>query len=379
MKIDLTAIDQEQFDVVSHVVNGQVVFLVTPHRYSTLEEAQRLHAKRWTPQTLIFRSSVWDVDGNLISAGFRKFFNWGEARANAPVPSSLKGCTIVEKMDGSLFIVSKFQGEYIFRTRGSVDARNLDNGHELEKFKADILPKIEHLFDGAECSVLFEWVSPEQRIVLDHSEPEWHLLGVVHHDRYTYMSQSQLDDLAEVTGLKRPATYTFSTIEDLLANIETWKQKEGVCVYSSNGQQIHKVKTPWYLALHKMKEDFGSIDKIVDVWMTSWGSPDYKTTEVMVCEQFDYELWGMVRGDVSRICDAWKDVLKILAGMQKFVDDTLLPMGDPNNPKVRAKQAEKVLQSYGATNRAGFVFKMLVGQELNIDEKKKLLWQCLKK
>jgi hypothetical protein len=45
----------------------------------------------------------------------------------------------VEKLDGSTLIVSKYNGQYILRTRGTVDASKLANGFELELFKSTIL------------------------------------------------------------------------------------------------------------------------------------------------------------------------------------------------------------------------------------------------
>jgi len=379
MKIDLTQIDAEQFMVHPHIVDGQLLHLVQP---------QHIGAK-FTQQNKIFRSSVWDNDGNLVSAGFPKFVNWGENPENFPVPTSLKNTNVVEKIDGSLLIVSKWRGRYILRTRGTVDAHKLDNGHELTLFERDILPKLitemEAFVPGTPendtwgFSWLFEWVSPTNRIILNYGDsPDWFLVGMIEHLDYNLVSQFHLNDFAQRLGLKRPPTYTFPSLEDLMKNVELWKGKEGVVIYSNHDQTLHKVKGMWYLALHRMKEALASFDKVVDVW-SEQGEPSYTDFEAFITNQFDYELWQQVRGEASRICDAAKDVQHIVNGMQKYVNETLLPMGDPKDKKVRGQQARQVVASYGITNRANFVFKLLDGKTLEAEDRKKLLYQVLKK
>jgi hypothetical protein len=368
MKIDLQSVDQTQFMMHQHIVNGEVLHLVQPQFIGC----------KWTQDNKIFRSSLWNNDGELVSAGFPKFTNWGENPDNFPVPTSLKDTIITEKLDGSLLIVSKYKGNYILRTRGTSDASKLDNGHELEIFKQTILPKLPTVPNFKELetwhfSYLFEWVSPQQKIILSYGDqPDWYLVGVVHHPDYSLIEQSDLDLIAKVGGLKRPVTYTFPSIEELMANIEAWKGKEGVCVYSKDGQAIHKLKSAWYLALHRMKEQFGSLEHLIDAWF-SWECPDYKTTEDKIVNQFDFELFQTCRGDVSRICEGWKEVQKIEAGFRRFIDDNLKQL------PTRKEQAIKVLSAYGETNRASFIFKLLDGKELGKEEQKKLLYQVLKK
>lgn len=370
MKIDLNAIDQEQFMVHPHVVNGETLWLIQPQHIGC----------KWVQENKYFRSSVWNDEGELVSAGFPKFTNWGENPEHFPVPQSLKNTTIVEKIDGSLLIVSKYKGNYIIRTRGTVDASKLDNGHEIEVFKTSILPKLMfHEHETWDASILFEWVSPENRIILNYGDqPNWYLVGVVDHIEYSLWTQGALDVFAEESGFKRPVTYDFPSVEALMADVEQWKGKEGVCVYSKDGQRIHKVKGLWYLALHRMKEALASFDKVVDVWYEQ-GQPDYVKFQDFIVGQFDWELWTQVQGDASRICDGAKEVQQIVDGMQKYVNDTLLPLGDPKDKKVRGQQARQVVASYGITNRANFVFKLLDTKPLESEDRKKLLYQVLKK
>ena len=365
MKIDLDTVDRESFMVHEHSLNGEIVYLVQPKHIGA----------KWKNDNLHFRSSVWNYNGELISASFPKFFNWSEQPDLSPVPNSLKNTTVVEKLDGSTLIVSKYNGQYILRTRGTVDASTMANGHELELFKDTILKTLESkivTWSTWKFSILFEWVSPINKIVLNYGdEPDWYLVGMICHDDYELHSQSDLDDFAKRHNLKRPATYTFTDVNDLLQNVDQWKGKEGVCVYSKNDQSIHKVKGAWYLALHHMKSELSNIEKVMDVWLEQ-GMPDYNTFYNYIFTTFDFELAEQVKGMISRIVDGKKEVNKIVEGMNSFVNNRLRSLPS------RKEQAQLVISSYGETNRASFLFKLLDGKSLGKEEYKKLMFQVLK-
>lgn len=363
MKINISEVNQELFMVHEHIVNGEVMHLIQPCAISC----------KWNQSNKHFRSSLWNINGELVSAGLPKFVNWGENPDNFPVPTSLKNCTVVEKMDGSLLIISKYKGNYILRTRGTVDASKMENGHELEFFKSNILPKLNfEANDTWNYSVLFEWYSPLNRVVIRYGDDaQYYLVGMIEHSDYSLADQETLDKLADAYGLLRPNTYTFTTLSDLLTNVDAWKGKEGVVIYSKNGQELHKVKASDYLIRHRLKDEFGSLEKVLDFFI-SQDCPDYHTFYNKVAEVVDFETAEECRGDISKCVDAHKDVNKIIFGMRGFVE------GLKHLP-TRKEQALKVLSSYGNTNRGSFVFKLLDGKTLDSEDHKKLFWQVLKK
>jgi hypothetical protein len=366
MKIDLDKVDRTQFMVHEHSLNGEIVYLIQPQHIGT----------QWRQDNKHMRSVVVNYEGEVISAGFPKFTNWGENPDNFPVPNSLKNATVVEKLDGSLLIVSKYNGQYILRTRGTVDASIMANGHELEIFKNAILKKLDELpvdVTGSwNYSMLFEWVSPINKIVLNYGdEPDWYLVGVVNHINYSLQMQDTLNEFARVADLKRPATYTFSSVQDMLRDVDQWKGKEGVCVYSKNDQTIHKVKSADYLIKHRFKSE-ATLENTLDLYF-SYGKPSYQEFESKLTETFDYECFEMVRGYASQICDASKEVNKIVDGFKSFIDNQLKVLS------TRKEQAQKVISSYSESNRASMIFSLLDGKSLTADQQKKLFWQVLKK
>lgn len=365
MKINLEEVDKINFRVDEHVLNGETIYLIQPIYIGS----------KWQKNNLHFRSSVWNSQGELISAGFKKFFNWSEQPNISPIPTSLKKCQCVEKIDGSLLIVSKYKGNYIFRTRGTTDASGLKNGEELKIFKDKYLSKCSKFMGSDDTwmsSLLFEWTSPIQKIVLNYgSVPYWHLVGQVYHDDYALATQAALDQIGRFIECIRPNVYKFEASEELIRDVDGWKDREGVVVYSEDGQTLHKVKSAWYLVRHHMKSELSSLDKVVDFWVNS-ERPDYQELKDAIIK-FDVELWAEpTLGFASRISDAWKEVQKIEEGMNRFVGGL---MGLCN----RKLQAEQIISSYGNTNRAVFCFKILDGKKLGSEDYKKLLYQVLKK
>jgi hypothetical protein len=362
MKIDIQKVDLTQFMVHEHSLNGEIVHLIQPQHIGT----------KWRQDNKHMRSVVVNYAGEVISASFPKFTNWGENPDHFPVPNSLKNATIVEKLDGSTLIVSKYNGQYILRTRGTVDASKLANGFELELFKSTILNKLQDNNDTWDYSIIWEWLSPINKIVLSYGdEPMWKLIGFINHINYSLAQQDMLDAMAKKYDLLRPEIYTFTDISDMLQIVDKWQNKEGVCLYSKNDQVIHKIKASKYLLLHHLKSELSSLEKVLDVWLEQ-GMPDYQTFYNYIFTTFDFELAEQIKGTISRICDAKKEVDLIVSGMNEFVNNRLKTL------PTRKLQAEQVISAYGNTNRASFLFKLLDGKSLGKEEYKKLLFQVLK-
>jgi hypothetical protein len=382
MRIDLSSIDKENFMVHEHSFAGEVVYLV-----------QCIHiGANYTKDNLIFRSSVWDSKGYPVSLSFCKFFNWGEKPDLALPPESLAGAQLMEKIDGSTLIFSRYNGQTMIRTRGTTDARKLDNGYEIDVLLAKYPKLFEYFEDNCapnSCySYIFEWVSPTNKIVIDYGvEPDMFLTAVISHENYSMQSQQSLDELAEALGLRRPKTYNYDSIDEMKAAVEAFQGVEGLCVYYHDGQNILKVKSAQYLFLHRAKSDIGSLEKVIDLYLNQsevvGHNMSYQEAIDYLTKTYDYEIAMMARGHISNIADGMKEVEKIVEGMKKFIETCrIIKVGKfdvaLNDKQVRKNAAEKIFQAYGPTNRSGMVFKCLDSKSISTEDLKKLLFQVLK-
>jgi len=363
MKLDLTLADPENFMSHQHWIGEHPVILVQPVHIGC----------HWTKENMKFRSVVTDIEGNIVSASFKKFFNWGEKPHLTQPPTNLANAKLMEKLDGSTLIFSRWKGHTVIRTRGTVDARKQENGYEIdilcEKYAGFI--KFLESFQTTDHSYVFEWTSPSNKIVLNYGdEPDMVLTAIIGHDGYFYLPQSNLDGFAHTYGLRRPRTYSYNSVEEMQQAVQDMKGMEGICVYFHDDQEILKVKSSHYLLCHRMKSEVSSLEKLIDLWFAQ-NKPSYQEFYKFVSDTFDYEIAEMCKANLSTVCDAWKDVQPILVGFNTFVEKV--------KNLSRREAAEKILQAYGQTNRASFVFALLDGKSLTNEQLKKLLYQVLKK
>jgi len=367
MRIDLNKIDPQNFMVHQHFVGEYPVVLVQPIHIGC----------QWQRDNLIFRSSVWDIEGNPVSLSFSKFFNWGEKPHLTPPPTNLANAKLMEKLDGSTLIFSRYKGHTVIRTRGTVDARKQENGYEIdilcEKY-ADFIKSLE-LVDTTTSSFIFEWTSPSNKIVLNYGdEPDMVLTAIIDHHDYSYRSQADLDFYAELAGLRRPTSYSYNSVEEMQQAVTDMKGVEGICVYFHNDQEILKVKSAQYLYLHRAKSEISSVEKVMDLYLAYRDeighSPSYQEFFAYLEKMFDYEIATMAISNVSQIADAMKEVDKILDGMKAFVE--------PQRNKIRRDAAIAITQAYGSTGRSSMLFKMLDNRPISTEDYKKLLFQRLK-
>lgn len=337
-----------------------------------------LEGVKWTQDNLKFRSSIWrQKDWKLVSAGFPKFFNWAQEPLIYPPPAALsQNIKCVEKLDGSCLIVSKLNGELLVRTRRA-PAETMLNGDEIEGFKK----KYPEVFNWSgleedsndrtpeQYSLIFEWLTPTNQIVVKYPEPEIRLIGAINHDNYQLVGQWQLDAMARTMGVQRPKYFKYDTIEQMIANISELKGEEGVCVYYGNDQHIRKIKSDWYLSVHNFRNAM-NLKNIVDLYFIM-EQPDYQAFCDGVMNQFTWEGLQMARPLISLVCDAMKEVHRILDGMNRYLDK----IKNLN----RKEQAKEILASYGDTSRADILFTLLDKKPLNRNQNKKLLFQCLTK
>lgn len=395
MKIQIEDVNQEQFFVNPHQLGDETVYLVQPKHIGA----------KWNKQNLIYRSSVWNAQGEPVSLSFKKFFNWGEQPDLAYTPFSMTangGVSLMEKIDGSTLIVSLYKGNLIVRTRGTMDATRMDqNGDEIALLKE----KYPQAFsfevtknETAAISYIFEWVSPKNKIVINYPEPDIYLVGIMSHLDYSYVSQEGLDMVASTLKVKRPRRFVFDDFtnmfeaihaldyaetrklqspKEIISDLKTKsstklsREFEGFCVYCNKDQDIRKVKSAWYLALHKLKSEVSSIDKVIDLWFTL-DCPTYQEFYAYLHDHFDYEIAEACRGFTSKICQAKPEVENIIRGMNTFIEREIKAL------PTRKLQAVVIQQAYGNTNRASFLFKLLDGKSLSRDDIKKLLYQVLK-
>jgi T4 RnlA family RNA ligase len=334
-------------------IAGDAVWLVTPDDITT----------KWNSDTLKYRSVIMrQSDGKIISSGFKKFFNFNEKPDLDPWLSSFK-VQATTKKDGSLLIVSKYKDELIVRTRGTFSAKQMLNGFEIDF----LMEKYPFVFDNVllsnNKSVLLEWTTPNNIIVLRESnEPKLWLIGVIDHDTGRYYTKEELDALAIVLCVDRPKHFSYNSLFECFEDVNLWKDQEGVVLYSEDGQILKKVKAEHYLTLHKLKSSIASLGNLLDVYLTSTNRGDYNSFYEFIETTMDYELAEACKDNMLKITQTNMEILAEIEEAKQFVSAL--------KGVTRKDNAVAICQRY-TDWRKGLCFNLLDGKS-NIREKANL-------
>lgn len=292
--------DKEQFNYKECEFSGDKCWLIVPNDMST----------KWDDDNFRFRSCiVRQSDNFVVSQGFGKFVNWGERPEFQPWDHS-QPFEVRHKLDGSLLIVSNYKGELIHRTRGTTDATQMGNGHEIALLKKKYPKAFDLPTDNdGNCafSLLFEWTTPSNIIVLrEHEEPTLTLVGMVNNDTCYYFAQNFLDDVALEIGVERPIKYEYNTVAECVADVSAWTGKEGIVMYQ--GQKMKKSKSDEYCELHKLATGIKGVKQVLDVFMASpkflHAGDFYEYIETTL----DFEIAEKCKDFIKEVCEAYYEV-----------------------------------------------------------------------
>lgn len=345
--------DPQHFNFKDCVIARDECVLVTPRDMGV----------EWTDENKYFRSSIWrKSDMHPVSLGFRKFMNYGEKPDFEPIAEE-STFRAIQKIDGSCLLVSSHKGELVVRTRGTVDASKLENGFEIELLKQ----KYPKAFDNEwlECglyTLLFEWTTPTNRIVLNEStEPTLWLIGMVSHSDYSYIPQHNLDTYAKEMGVERPKSFGIrlsDNIEEFKKNIEPLKDIEGVVIYDEpagdeTNQILKKIKTLRYLELHRVFTGIKSVNHLFDLYV-EYGNPPRAEFENLIATNFDWEL-------VTTLKPLTDELYQKVQFIAKKVFWIIMHLQDPDfEPKNRKEKAQRILELF--PDCSGIAFAMMDGK-----------------
>ena len=193
------------------------------------------YGEKWDEVTLQCRGLVTGTEGNVIARPFKKFFNIEE---NKHTPT--QDFEVFDKMDGSLGIMFKYNGEMICATRGSFTS-------DQSKWMSEFAQKYNYqdiIVEG--FTYLFEIIYPENRIVVNYDGQErLVLLGIINTETGEELPHNELFEGFDVVK-KYDGVRDYS---ELKGKVE--QNSEGFVVRFSNGDRM-KIKGEEYLRLHKI-------------------------------------------------------------------------------------------------------------------------------
>lgn len=198
---------------------------------------------------IIFRESDWECIGHK----FNKFGNWGESYC--PKIDWITA-SVQEKVDGSL-IGMFYDNGWRICTNGTIDAFKAElNDVKYQNFGQLVLDAIRQVFPNehdffdmldANCTYMFELVSPYNRVVIPYKEIKLYFLGI--RDMNDGLEWNPEDsDVSYFFDI--PKRYPLHSLEDVqnAANQLGWDE-EGFVVCDDKFNRV-KIKSPEYVKAH---------------------------------------------------------------------------------------------------------------------------------
>lgn len=223
------------------------------------------------PYALEARGIVLDGESNVVSRPYKKFFNHNELKHRDDLPREIKRLSywtsdnymVIEKLDGSLAVVSKHKGELLFTSSGSIEGEYPKLFESWFRNNLDEL-QMEKLNDITEnYTLIFEYISPKHRIVVKYGEEAMILHGAIHTKTGKEIDrQTVLSALANGIGVDTARVFNLSFSQIARIKKQEFEEDllEGFVIKFDNGKRL-KIKTDEYLRLHpEYTADFGRFD-----------------------------------------------------------------------------------------------------------------------
>lgn len=209
--------------------------------------------KSKSPLSFETRGATFNTEtGALVALPFEKFFNvnekeWTQAARVSDVMIRF-GAEAVEKLDGSMINAALVNGKIHLKTKKSFES---DVAIYAQSAMTEEVSKLSKFLIKEGYTPIFEFTSPENRIVIDYGEkPEFRLIAARCMNHGIYMTQSSLDFWAKRYGVARPKWHYTTSLEELTDQVEEIEGTEGWVIYTDLGR--YKVKTKWYMDRHRM-------------------------------------------------------------------------------------------------------------------------------
>lgn len=200
-----------------------------------------VYDSNWNQWNTLARGLILDKrNQEIVATPFPKFFNYGERQITLPE----EPFEAFEKLDGSLIICYYYQGCWQTSTKGDLQSSQAEKAQKL-------LNQLSKSYLEKGTTYLFEYISPDNQIVIRYTDEQLVLLGA-YTDEGIELSSPQLELVASQIGIRTPKRLDYSSVDDILKAAETLdRENEGFVIRFTSGLRL-KIKGAEYRRIHKL-------------------------------------------------------------------------------------------------------------------------------
>ncbi|MEO9650465.1 MAG: RNA ligase [Roseobacter sp.] len=233
-------------DVLPHIQPDTGIIHSVRDGYSVMNYVFSVDGTFDTPIARECRGLKFAPDGSLIARPFHKFFNLGEKRPPQAEPWDSRH-VVLDKLDGSMIHPAIVAGRLVFMTRMGISAQSQQ---AWENADPDVRTLCQEMVSTG-YTPIFEFTSPNNRIVVAYDAPALTLLAVRHMRTGAYLPHTKVEQIATQYGVG--AARSFGSVENIANFWDEARALEGVEGYViafENGHRI-KIKADAYVLRHK--------------------------------------------------------------------------------------------------------------------------------
>lgn len=201
------------------------------------------------------RGLIFSKSGTLLRRPYHKFFNLNEKEETRIIPD-LKNTIALEKLDGSLVAPFVSRNKIRWGTKAGITEFTTTIENFISSFYVEFVAGLIKLG----YTPIFEWCSRKNKIVIDYHEDCLILTAIRNMTTGEYMPYSLICKLANVFNIPVVKYLHIKDIEE----IKNQKDTEGIVLRYPNGNMI-KIKTEWYVNLHKIKDYLRSEKTVINL------------------------------------------------------------------------------------------------------------------
>lgn len=298
------------------------------------------------------RGIKFDKEGKLLARPFHKFFNQNEKPETLEEELAKYDLVGEDKEDGSMIHPIKINGELKFCTKAGVTSIAEDALEYAKSAKEDYIKFCDYCTETM-FTPIFEWVAPTNRIVLKYNKPNLILLALRHNATGHYSSRGDLEQLMFHYGdIPLVKQYDLKTFNKDLVDIE------GVVAHCPKTGFRVKMKTEWYVNLHRTKDMMFYEKNMI---------------ECLYTESMD-DLLSLVEPEDKKDIEDWRDY--VFANASAFIDDIMKTFDDLKELAIKKDFALKVQEVADNPSKKSVLFKMF-GENFTKDEVSEMIKEII--
>lgn len=214
------------------------------------------------------RGLILDWNLNILRRPFDRFFNYGEADTQ---DFDFTKAKCLEKVDGSLIPAwwNPFAKKWCFGTSGTALAEcECNSGRIFEEiindcFMTDSKEDVANVVFYKDQTYIFELCSPENRVVVPHTDTYLVLLGVRYNKTGEYFSIRECGSVVEElkyhdVKVRMPRMYDLHSIDEIKKSFTEEMDEaffEGYVFWNTETDERVKCKNPIYVQIHHLRDN----------------------------------------------------------------------------------------------------------------------------